>query len=353
VALVGWFGGFIGILAGLFLIAGGLRTFVHVRRLPIGHKRLPRSVLPEMFALLDEVSAKLGVTAPQTVELTAEHCIVGEYRLRGSSLRIGVPLVRSLSGEELTASLAQALAALAFRSGPVNWFVENARRSLDQLSEFLDEDVELDAPDLLTSPVHLTGAINNVAVRNTVFGELIVSIVRSVVRRPARWLTSTFKARSYKRTHLLTYRSDAMAAAATSPKAVVGALSAEALDTSVRLALQRRFLAPGIDADKIASPSQLWSVIDEHLQQLPATERIRLLRRSSLTGYAHDPQFPPLGYRADILNVYNSPDSSNSPDRPLVPDHRFQTLWTEIARHSNGVADEVAGLFDRSLSIHR
>ena len=351
VALVGWFGGFIGVLFGLFLIAGGLRTFVHVRRLPIGHKRLPRAMLPKTFRLIDEICSKLGVKAPQTVELTAEHCIVGEYRLRGSSLHVGVPLVRGLSGDELAAAFAQALAALAFRSGPVNWFVENARRSLHQLSEFLNEDVELDAPDLLTSPVHLTGAINNVAVRNTVFGELIVSIVRSIIRKPARWLASTFTARSYKRTHLLTYRSDAMAAEATSPQVVVGALSAQSLETSVRLALQRRFLASGAGAEKIESPSQLWNAIEGHLNQLPPTERLRLLRRSSLTGYTHDPELPPLGYRVDILNVYRTSELPNSDRVPLVSDRRFQTVWTEIASHSNGVADEFAGLFARSLSI--
>jgi hypothetical protein len=353
VVLVGWYGGFIGILVGLFLIAGGLRTFVHIRRLPVGHKRLPRSVLPETFALIDEICSKLGVNAPQTIELTAEHRIVGEYRLRGSSLHVGVPLVRGLSGEELAAAFAQALAALAFRSGPVNWFVENARRSLHQLSEFLNEEVELDVPDLLTSPVHLTGAINNVAVRNTVFGELIVSIVRSIVRRPARWLASTFTARSYKRTHLLTYRSDAMAATATSPHAVVGALSAEVLETSVRLAIQRHFLAPGANVEKIESPSQLWAAIDEHVKQLPATESLRLLRRSSLTGHTQSPELPPIGYRVDILNVYNSPEPLNSGGAPLVPDHRFETVWTELALHSNAVADEFAGLFDRSLSVRR
>ena len=96
VALVGWFGGFIGVLFGLFLIAGGLRTFVHVRRLPIGHKRLPRAMLPETFRLIDEICSKLGVKAPQTVELPPLNYrvdILNVYRTSELPNSDGVPLV--------------------------------------------------------------------------------------------------------------------------------------------------------------------------------------------------------------------------------------------------------------------
>jgi hypothetical protein len=350
VALVGWFGGFIGILLGLFLIGAGMRTFVHVRRLPIGHKRFQRSDVPTVFSLVDELCEKLGVKAPQFIELTAEHRVVGEYRLRGSSLHVGMPLVRSLSGDELSAAFAQALAALAFRSGPVNWLVENARRSLHHLSEFVNEPTEIQAPDLLTSPVHLTGAINNSALKTTLFAEILVNIGRSIVRRPVNWIATSFTARSYRRTHLLTYRSDAMAAQVTSPQSVVGVLSAEVLQTSVHLALQRRFVGSSGSEPKIESASQLWDAVDDFSQQVPSTERLRLLRRSSLSGQNSDPEFPPIGYRVEILHVYNEPTTQHHAN-PVVSEDRFNRIWTEMALRGNSIADEFAGLFDRSLPV--
>ncbi len=350
VALVGWFGGFIGILLGLFLIGGGLRTFVHVRRLPIGHKRFQRSDVPTAFSLVDEFCEKLGVKAPQFIELTAEHRLVGEYRLRGSSLHVGMPLVRSLSGDELSAAFVQALAALAFRSGPVNWFVENARRSLHQLSEFVQEPNEVDAPDLLTSSAHLTGAINNSALKSTLFAESLVNIGRMILRRPVNWVAASFTDRSYRRTHLLAYRSNAMAAKVISPQAVVGVLSAEILGTSVHLALQRRFLGSNGSEPKIESASQLWDAVDDFSQQVPSTERLRLLRRSSLSGQNSDPEFPPIGYRVEILHVYNEPTTEHRA-QPPVSDDRFNRIWTEMALRGNNVAIEFAGLFDRSLPV--
>jgi hypothetical protein len=351
-ALIVLFGGFIGILFGLFLVAGGLRTFVHLRRLPSGHQRLTRSSLPETFALLDEICAELAVNPPKTIELTKEHRIEGEYRLRGSSLHVGVPLVRHLSGDELCASLTQAIAALGFRSGPVSWFVENARRSLRQLSEFLNEPTEIHAPDLLTSPVTLSGSLNGSQVRMTIFAELLINVVRLIVRRPAEWLVSSFNARSYRRNHVMAYRADAIAARFTSPPAVVGALSAEVLETSVRFAVQRRFLTPGLGA-KIETPAQLWAEIEAHARQLPGTEQLRLLRKSSLTGNSGDPELPPPGYRADILNVYRTPEPLGSGHTLSVSSDRYQTIWSEIEVQSDRIADEFAGLFDRSLALRR
>jgi hypothetical protein len=321
--------------------------------LPSGHKRLTRADLPQTFAVVDEVCAQLAIKAPQTIELTAEHRIVGEHRLRGNSLHIGVPLVRHLSGDELCAALAQALAALGFRSGPVNWFVENARRSLHQLSEFLNEPNQVEVPDRLSSPLHLSGMMNTSQEKPTLFAELFVSFVRVIIRRPATWLASTFAARSYRRTHLLTYRADAVAAGFSSPEAVLGVLGAEVLETSVRLALQRRLLAPGNSGSKMETPSQLWAAVDAHTRQLPSSEQLRLLRRSSLTGHSGDLELPPLGYRADILNVYNSPEPLDSDRSVSVSVDRYQTVWTEIERHSDRVADELAGLFNRSLTVRR
>ena len=350
VVLIGWSGGFIGVLLGLFLAAGGLRTFVHVRRLPIGHKRLQRSTLPNTFSLIDEICCKLEVKPPKYIELTAEHRIVSEYRLRGSSLHVGVPFVRGVSGDELSAALAQALATLAFQSGPVSWFVENARRSLHQLSEFLNESSETQAPHSPTLPIYLDGAPGISLVRSTFFAELLINIARFIVRHPAGWVASSFTARSYKHTHLSTYRADAMAARITSPKAVVGALSAEILETSVRFALQRNFLAPQM-TEKIESPAQLWNVIEEHTRQIPASERLRLLRRNSATGHRVDPELPPIGYRADILNVYNESERSDTTHVTHLSPDQFNAIWLEIAPQSNNVADEFTALFGRSLSV--
>jgi hypothetical protein len=350
ILLIGWSGGFIGILLGLFLAAGGLRTFVHVRRLPIGHKRLERQSLPVTFGLIDKICSELEVEPPRFVELTAEHRIVGEYRLRGSSLHIGLPLLHGLAGDELSAALAHALATLALRSGPVNWFVENTRRSLRQLSEFLNEPIESDAPDLLTSPVHLTGALDNPSVRSTILAELLINIARSIVRRPAMWVTSSFAVRSHKRTHLLMYRADAMAAQLTSPSAVVGVLGLEALETSVHLALQRGLLATGVNAVKLESPAQLWLAIEDHVRNLPETERLRLLRRSSAFGTDAEPEYPPIGYRVDVLNVYTAREIEQINGITLLGKDSLAAILVELTSKGNSVADEVAGRFGRTLS---
>jgi hypothetical protein len=193
-----------------------------------------------------------------------------------------------------------------------------------------------------TSPARISG-----------FAELLVNVGRFILRRPVDWLASSFSARSYKRNHLLTYRADAVAAGLCSPRSVVGVLSAEVLETSVRLAIQRGFLAPGVSGPKIDTPEKFWSTIDAHTRQVPQTEPLRLLRRSSLVGHSVDPELPPLGYRADILNVYNVPEAVDSPSAVVVSDDRYQTVWSEIEGHGDHIADEFAGLFGRSFPIRR
>ncbi|NNN31612.1 M48 family metalloprotease [Streptomyces sp. S3(2020)] len=103
--LIGDWGGF-GMVPGLFLLGLAATLRPRPNRLPADAHVVPRSVAPELYALVDEVAEALGTRSVDTIVLDAQaNASVTHLGVRRRVLTLGLPLWEVLSPQERIALL--------------------------------------------------------------------------------------------------------------------------------------------------------------------------------------------------------------------------------------------------------
>jgi hypothetical protein len=110
-------GGVLGILiavaAGISAVDSVLSRVLNARR-PYGEVRVTGESQPQLFAVIEQAAAGVGVDAPRQVWLADGHRITARVHRSGYDLVIGLPLLAVLAVPELRAVLAHQLAEVTF-----------------------------------------------------------------------------------------------------------------------------------------------------------------------------------------------------------------------------------------------